>query len=616
MATIRLDFANSQLATLQRARLPQGGLQLQNIPMSIGTAPGERMMQAGEALAGWAEVQRRTRAETEQNAARAAALRAMAEAESAAGGNIEEYRRRTGEALDRISEGIQDPEQRLRFREGIEPQAAGVEFRVRRAERARIGADGAASLEDVLRETGTRAAAAANPVERDALRTAGRERIAAAIEAGFLSPQVARERVLRWDAEISEATARRTMLEAPAEAARMLRDPAQLPGLTPVQRYALLDRALREESRAAGGRRSGRGARRVSSRGLPLPPGQPDGPPDAVDGETLPEPPPPRPRAPRAAIETGEDVAAEFGLSLSVQAMLDADGERAAEIADDAELREMTEAERSAFARADAMRTDAVVSWFRQAAGDTGADGSALSGMDDLLPAPVAEATRVVAMTGGAREDDPGTVAALDEVVTRLDPAEFQAEAARAVAGGTLSPAGWVRLVSANRETRQDREWRVIRERAVQDLAMPDLDAVAPGLGRELEAARALALGRMDHWRDENRRAGAGPARVQAQEFAQMARQDMADAAMRALPPPPGRRAGAGPWAPSVLDEAEERVMADLAEGVIEDREAARQLRVIEGWRWVGQQLDLGDEEPDPDAPGNARRRGGRMRVR
>jgi hypothetical protein len=591
MATIRLDFANQNLAVLQRARLPQGGLDLPRMPLSVGTAAGERLAEAGQALVAFAEVERRTQAEIAQNRARAEALRALAEAEATANGDVDEFRRRTGEALDRIAEGIPDPADRVRFRERLAPEAASIEFRVRRTGRARLAADAVSSLEEALRETGTRAALTDDPVEAQTLRALGRERIRRAIEAGYLSPEAARERELRWEREVSMGQAQRLLRSAPAEAQRLLRDPAALPGLTIEDRFRLLDRAVREGRRAAGGSRRGGGARPADV-GAPQP---------SEDGLPLPPPRTPRRGPPRAEAGGGLDVAA-----------LEAEGEAWAEAQDAEEYRRETGMERAALARFSAEAAALEEAWMRVAAGEMVADAPEFEGMEAVVSPLLADAARAVATFGEMRPDPERQAALMGEAGEMPEPL-LRLEASRAVAEGALDAAGWVRLVSANRETRQDREWARVRAAADEMLTPPELGDVAPGLGSMAEL-RIEALAEMDRWRAANPRAGLGPARAAAEDVARRAREVMAERLMQALPRVPGLP-GAGPWRADALNAVEDEVVEQLDAGELDEAEAARRLRALEGWRWVGEVFNAGDDDPDPDAPGNARR-GGRMRVR
>ncbi len=569
MATIKLDFSSAPLGALQRARLPQQGAGLAQMPIGLATAPGEGLAEMGQALGRLAEAERRARAETTQNTARAAGLRALAEAEQFARGDVEAFRSRSREAFQGIAEGM-DPADRAAFLSRMDPEAAGIEFRVRRTGTARIGAEAVGSLDEVLRETGARAAAAALPEERERLRAAGRERIEAAIAAGYLPPAAARDRLTRWNAEVSEGAARRLLLDSPAEAERLLRDPAQLPGLSPVQRYRLLDGAIRAQRRRGGGLRRGGGVR-VSD---------------------VPE------------------------VAPSVAAALDADAERLAEAEDDAEFQVAVAGERAVFTMAQAAVADATVSWFRAAAGEADADGSALLALDDMTPSVVRDAARTVALTGGAATDDPAALDALLPAVADLPPDLFRAEAARAVADGRLTAGGWVRLAKANDAAAADTPaaaaWRQVRTDAAAQLAPPDLGDLVPGLP-DLAEPRRRALLELDEWRAANPRASASQARDEARALVVRHREAMVDALAASLPPPEGFMAGSGPYASSALEAAEMDVLTALDGGAMDDAEAGRRLRLIEAWRWVAE--DMGADEaapPDPDRGG----RGGRMRFR
>lgn len=578
MATIRLDLADGRLAALQRARLPQGGLQLPRAPLEAGMVAGQGLADIGRVVTGatqvieaLAEVEQRTAAETTQNRARSAGLRAMAEVEQEANGDVERYRAGTREAFERIADGIEDPRARQLFLSRIEPEAAAIEFRVRRAGTARRGAEAVASLEEVLRESGTRAAAADNPVEREALRQAGRERIEAAIAAGYLTPAAARTRAGRFDAEVSTATVMRLTAQRPNEAVRLLQDPDQLPGLTPVQRYRLLDRAVREAEAAAGGRRVGGGARRLREQGLPVPPLPP------------------------------EELSA-----------IEEDGDRQAAALDEAQEQRALVAERTAISTGAIETRSSAMAWFGAAAGeDADPDEVArFNRLTDLQPPAVVEAARAVALTGGATTDDGPALDALLREAGELPPDAFVARAAQAVAEGRITPGGWLRLTRTNEALRADPAWARERSRADQDMAVPDVSDLVPDVG-DLGALRREALAEIDAWRAANPRAGAGQARAAADEIAGRARRAMADALMARLPAPEGFAPGSGPYAPAALDEEEMAVLSGMDAGEIGMDEAGRRLRVLEAWRWAAHALDAGEAAPDADG---GRLRGMRLR--
>jgi hypothetical protein len=115
---------------------------------------------------------------------------------------------------------------------------------------------------------------------------------------------------------------------------------------------------------------------------------------------------------------------------------------------------------------------------------------------------------------------------------------------------------------------------------------------MAPDLGR----GRVEALAELDEWRAANPRAGAGQARVEARAIVARHREAMTDALARALPPPDGFMAGAGPYAPAALEDAEMGVLTAMDGGDMDPADAARRLRLIEAWRWVAH--DTGADAP------------------
>jgi hypothetical protein len=530
--------------------------------LSLGRASGadpvaQAVGELGDTMGRLAEARLRAEEEAQRNTARAAALRAMAEAEVASNGDVADYRRRTGEAFRTIAEETFTlPGTRSRWLTRIQPEASAVEFRIQRTGAMRAGAEAASSREDALTAEATRGVFG-TAEEFGAARLNGRRIIEDGLASGTLSPSQAQARLRRWDAELSEGYARRMLNENPRAAAEMLRDPAQLPGMTPVQRYRLMDRAMREGERAGGGMRSGGGARRAREAGEPLPV------------------PPETPAEQLSAVEQ--------------------EGDRLAVAADDADYQRVVIGERRVADAAQVATREAGLAWFQAAAGQQ-AEPAAVARFDaapDLQPAAVVQAARAVALTGGAPADDGYALATLTGQAGQTDPAIFRTTAALAVADGRITPGSFVRLVQAAETAAADPAWARVRQRADETLTPPDLADLVPGLG-DLPGLRTAALAELDGWRAQNPRAGAGPAEAVTAETVARAREAMVDALRARLPVPDGLPAGRA-YAPAALDQAEDAVMAALDTGEVDEGEAARRLRVLDGWRWVAEALNPGE---------------------
>ncbi len=582
MAQLTVRIPDGGAGVRQGARLAPGGgqvtpgagllpgpAQVARQDPAAAAAPFEAIRQGAKEVDRLAETVLAARIDEQSNLARAKALQALAEAEVGARGDIEAFRTQSREAFGRIAEEIEDPAARRRFLSRIEPEAASIEFRVRSRGAQAQGARAAAAAETVLAAEETRAAAAATPAERDAAIASGVRVINDALAAGYITGPVARNRLARFQATVSEGTARRLLVENPAGAAAALRDPAQLPGLSPVTRYRLLDQAVRRGRVGAGGLRIGGG---------PDPEDVPELPPEARQG-------------------------------------LDREAERGAALEDEAELRTVATAERAGLAAATTLARSASVSWFSAVAGRDGGDPAApaLGEVADLLPAEVALAAREVSANGGAGRDEPGALDLLLTMAGDEEPAAFEREAAREVAAGRLTPGGFLRLTAANREaaaeTPEARAWRTVRTQAAEIVSPPDFSDVAPGV--DFVGSRRDALEELDAWRAANPRASAGQARDEARAIATRHRQALADRVMAALPRPEEVGGMDGPYAPEALDEAEAAVLAGVDEGTMDQGEAARRLRLLEAWRWLGEDTETADDEAGRDG---ARFRGMRFR--
>lgn len=545
MASIKLNVADLSAPVQQGARLPISGLGLTPVPLEVGASAGKGLMQAGQVLNDLARVEQATAIETQGNKARAQALQALAEAESESRGDVDIFRERTRGAFAEIAESVTDPVARRRFLSSIEPEAAGVEFRIRREGRAMRAAEAVGALEEVVGRAANRAAAATTDAERQAATDLGRQAIEGAVQAGFLSGAAARTRAQRFQAEVSEGVARRLLTEDPTRAATLLRDPEALPGLSPVQRYRLLDATIRRGRVAGGGMRAGGG---------PAPEDVPD-------------------------------------LSPQVRSDLERDAERVATAEDQREMQVAAFQERQGFASWQD-RTRTAAEQFFVGMSNLGGDAQdvPMRSVADLLPAQVAQAAQVVADTGGAGADEPEALGRLLVDAGGADPEDFTRAAADEVSAGRITSGSFARLAQVNRDltaqTPAATAWRRTREDAATLVEPPDMaDLGVPGMAD----ARAAALLEMDEWRAANPRAVPAEAGAAAREIAQRHRQAMVDRAVAALPALPGL--GRGPYAPEALDEAEADTLGALDAGEIDMAEAARRLRVAEGWRWAGEDI-------------------------
>lgn len=545
MAVIELTPARIGIQT-QAGPRARGGVELGRV--SAADPVGEAIGQLGQTLNAVAQAKAQAEDQSQMHRARAESLRVMAEAEARSNGDVQAYRQATAEGFRRVAETLPG-HLRGGYLDGIGPEAAAVEFRIQRAGAMRAQGEANAAREENLAEVANRGVFG-SPAEREAMRQRGVQIIQESIAAGTMSAAQARTRLQRWNAEYSEGVARRLMRDNPAEARALLSDPQQLPGLTPVQRFRLLDRAVREGRRAGGGLRRGGGA----------------------------------------------DVSAVPDLDATQVAALQAEGEHIAEAEDEQELMQFGADERRAFTSARVMADDAADQFFAAAAGRDDADAGRLTETADLAPLPVIEAARAVSGGRAAMRDDDGALAVLLPAVHEMEPEAFRAEASRAVAAGQITPDGWLRLVTANRDARADtpaaRAWRQVRGETAAQLTAPDLGDLAP-MAPDMAEGRTRALAELDEWRAANPRASALEARTEAAAIATRHREAMVTALARSLPPPDGFMAGAGPYAPAALEEAEIDVLTALERGDVPEAEAARRLRLLEAWRWVA-----GDETP------------------
>lgn len=453
---------------------------------------------------------------------------------------------RTGELRASIAEGL-PARVRGAFANSFTEMEANRRFNVEREAFQRQAQAAVGEVQTNLATFADGAAASNNPAEREGLIGQGLAAIQRAVESGLMNPERAGDIARRFQQQIAVGTARRLIVENPGAAVNLLRDPNQLRGLTPARRYQMLDQAIRAQRRGGGGLGMGEG------------PG----------AEEVPE------------LPAGER------LSLSRQ------GEALAMAEDAAAVREAEATERAGLAQAASVGREATDRWFA-AAVETGGAFVTPPAQADLMPAVVAMAAETVMETGGAGRDDPDVLDRLLTGAGEADPGAYEADAALAVAEGRLTPAGFLSLTSANRtamaDTPDGRAWRAARGEAADMLAPPDPGDLAPGLP-DLGGGRRAALAEMDAWRAANPAAPASAAREEARGIMLRHRERMVAGLVGALPAPEGLAGLRGPFVPEALDGAEDAVLSLLDAGAIGEADAARRLRVIDLWRWAGEDV-------------------------
>lgn len=536
-------------------------------PTELAGALGQQQAQAGAAavqaldrLGQMAAASARAENEAQQNIARGHALRAMAEAEAEANGDVDGFEKRSREAFAKIAEEhIGRQSGRAEFLSAMQAEMGSVTFRVAQTRTRNAASAVRGTTREYLDALQGQAAAAEGP-SREAMIQRGLDRIQAGVAAGAFSGDQAETARRQFLAQVSEGTARRLMVERPGEAVGMLRDPRQLPGLTPVRRYQLLDQAVRAQRRGGGGLSMGPGA----------------------------------------------DPAEVEGLPREQHSALRAEGERLAMEEDAREVEAAAGAERQAFSAARDMArqaTDAAIA---------GRQPEAVLAMADLVQPEVGEAVAAIAFDGGAERDDPETLRSLLVDTGDGEPDEIEASAARAVAAGLIRPETFGALTATARElasdTPQGRAWRAVRREAAEGVAPPDMGDI-PGMP-DIGQAQREALAEIDAWRAANPDAPTGAAREEALAIMARHREAMVSGMIEALPRVPALAGVSAPYGAEALDDAEIGILDAIDAGEMDAAEAGRQLRLIEAWRWVSED---GERLPD-EAAGRGAGRG--MRIR
>lgn len=552
MAMLQLRFAGTALAQPARARLREGGIDLTALPMSVGTATGEGLAKTGETLSklGGAMEAAQARAETEQRTLEAAQAKAAAAIRSQNART--RYREALGEAERYAAENPDPSKARESFMGTAEALQGAVAESLPEAERGQFEAD--AYEMRVSRAAQVQRAGVAR------LQQSGLATLNDSLRESAEDAARARNPVERLEAE-----ARRDKALGEAVGAGFLR-PDAADGL--LRRFSREVDQIRARDRI-------RAEPHAAATEIPLPPAFPH-----LD------------ESDRAALEGEAWQAADAQADAVVQA--DVAMARAAETGMAARLRGATDG------------------FFGAAAGEAQAgEGEGLAGFADLLHPDLLAAARTVGLTVGGGRDDPGELDALLTGAGESDPGDFEVRAARSVAGGRLSAGSFLALIRANRQasaaTPEGRAWRATRADAVELLTPPDLGALAPGLP-DLTQARRAALAELDAWAAANPKAGPGAARAEASAITARHRGAMVDRLIAALPRPPALEGTAAPYGPELLDAAEGEVLDALEDGAFDAAEAARRLRLLEAWRWVGE--DVAPEEPAAPAgmPGRRRR--------
>lgn len=577
MAQLRIQIADPKPAIREGAPLPvAGGRVTQGVGQAAGP-PDIQRQDPGVAAAPWVAVRGAAKevidlAGAWQDAADKS-LRDQRTSEAMAGlreiegrvsaiGEVQPamtaWNTETAALRDRLSQGMSSNSAAAfvrSFNELSETRA----FNVQRDAIQRQTRLGDERLTTVLNDYATAASAARNPADRLASLNQAGAAVEEAIARGMVRPERGEQMRRLFLQRVDQADALRMLTVDPAAAARALADPQQLQHLPPVMRYQLLDRATRRSRVDAGGLFTGPGAE-----------------PGAVQG---------------LAPEQVSSLEAESAAWASQQ--------------DETVFRQIAAAERHGAQVARQQVRQAVDGYFAWATGGGGNDQEAppdLRMIGDLLPASVREAVDVVELTGGAGRDDPG---AMDALLTQIggDPDEIAGQAARDVAAGRLTPGSFLTLTRAAREAAADtpeaRAWRVTRDEMAATLTPPDLSDALPALP-DLSESRRDALAEIDGWRAANAKASAKELRAEAQAIAQRHRERVASRLMETLPRPESLAGVAGPYVPEALDDAEVEILDALDAGALSPAQAAQRLRIIEGWRWVG-------EDVAPDGRGRDR---------
>lgn len=269
MATIRLDFADGRLAALQRARLPQGGLQLPRAPLEAGMVAGQGVSDVGRVVTGvTAAVARAQDTELEQRArlAYAGDLNGTGQAlelgEEGPDGTRRMLRaadmpdffeRRRTEARQRAEALLANagPEARRSFAAFAEERDQLATLRATALRAARQNEEGQAAVGEELRTFARQAASARAEPERLAAMAEAERAIELRVQSGVLSPTQGQRLRTGFLGQVDQAAALRLIQANPGEAARRLSDEAFLPNLDPIQRERLFGTATSAAATAA-----------------------------------------------------------------------------------------------------------------------------------------------------------------------------------------------------------------------------------------------------------------------------------------------------------------------------------------------------------------------------
>jgi hypothetical protein len=279
MATIKLDFASAPLGALQRARLPQQGAGLSQMPIGLATAPGEGLAEVGAVIgrlaaeaqrAQEAEIEQRERLALQRGAAEAAMALEFGEEQpdgtrrmvpAAEMGAFTERRMQALRTQQEAALGNLSGEARLRFQGFAAERMQDLQLRAARLQVARTAEEGQAATGDELRDFARQAASAPSDVQRREVLAEAERAIALRVQTGVLSPVQAQRMRVGFLGQVDQAAALRLIQSRPGEAAQRLADPEFLPNLDPVQRERLFGTA-QSASAAAAARAEAAAARR------------------------------------------------------------------------------------------------------------------------------------------------------------------------------------------------------------------------------------------------------------------------------------------------------------------------------------------------------------------
>jgi hypothetical protein len=258
MARIRIDLAQGAVPRQRAQRQPviSGGLPIVNAnEVDPATAA---MARAASDLNNLAEAERRAAEAAGLSHARVGLARRLGELEEEFRGRdmrdstaaAEEFRTRSAEIIGELGGSMSRNARRVWEADAGALLESRV-INVRRDAFERHAQGMRAQLQDNLRELGTLAAGARNPVERQTNMEMADRALADAVAAGYINPQQEQQLRRGFQSDISTAEVTRLMAANPGAALALLRDPNRTPGLDVDRRAALEVQALNRQDALA-----------------------------------------------------------------------------------------------------------------------------------------------------------------------------------------------------------------------------------------------------------------------------------------------------------------------------------------------------------------------------